>query len=69
VHAHAYDSVIAQKVQPLVAMAIGKSYNEDIEHRISRNIERVTNIWLERAIMNGFCIDATCIDPELVKYI
>lgn len=68
VHARVYDSLISRKVQSLVATAIGKSYNRDVEHRISRNIERVTNIWLERAIQNGFCVDATCVDSGLVKF-
>ncbi|KAI8577070.1 hypothetical protein K450DRAFT_253513 [Umbelopsis ramanniana AG] len=70
VHAHLYDSLISQNIQPLVATAIGKSYNNDIEERIAKNIEGVTSIWLRRSIENGFCVDATsCIDSDLVKSI
>ncbi|KAI9285291.1 hypothetical protein BC943DRAFT_360394 [Umbelopsis sp. AD052] len=70
VHAHLYDSLISQNIQPLVATAIGKSYNTDIEERITKNIEGVTSIWLRRSIENGFCVDATsCIDSDLVKSI
>jgi putative effector of murein hydrolase len=64
VKAHIYDTLISEKVQPLLASAIGKSYTTEIGERIAKNIEGVTNLWLERTIMNGFCVDAECIDSQ-----